>query len=286
MSKAGVDLGSTLIKFAWEETGSNGKTIIRFATTANKGIKSIIKRLVNAGVTTLFATGINKWKEFVLKPLTAMRLGGDPIENEIRIQAHGARKLLKMTGKSEIKEFLLVSIGTGVSYTTVGPNQIKRFPFGNGIGGGFVSGILALAGISPKILADPGAIIGAKSLDLQVKNLIVETKGTFTGELIIAHFGRAMGLGNSEDIIKSALNCVATNIVRDILKQDMMTEEFRPPRHIVFIGSTVARCVLLENMLEKYFSALSKNMPNWNHIAIFPPHADFAGALGALLYGR
>jgi pantothenate kinase len=286
MCKAGVDLGSTLIKFAWEEIGGNGKNRIRFASTANRKVSQIVKDLTSVGVTSAFGTGINRTKDKILEPIAVLWLGGDPIENEIRVQADGARKLLEMMGKSEeVKEFLLVSVGTGISYTTVYRNSIRRFPYGNGIGGGFVGGILAIAGIPTRNINDPGATGGARSLDLKVKDIITDTEGTFTGELIVSHFGSAVGLGFPENIIQSALNCVATNIVRDILKQDMM-EKFKPPKHVVFIGSTIARCVVLENMLEKYFANLSKNMPNWNHEAIFPPHADFAGALGALMYGR
>ncbi len=201
MSKIGVDISATHMRLAWKgEVGEySGKKRIHYATSTFQDLKPIIEEVQETGATTAFATGINKEQDHLLEPLAVYRLAGDRIENEIRIQAYGVRRLLKMMGKQDVKNFLLVSTGDKTSFVVVENNVVQRIAF-----------------LSSKTESPIPEII--------------------------------------------------------ILGKMSLTEHKQP---IVFIGSMIAKSVEIEKLLEKEFET-----------AIFPPHADFAGVLGALFYGK
>ena len=286
--QAGVDLGTTFTKIAWYK----GEKISFALGTGDKcyRIEQRVQELIKDGVKTAIVTGINKEDEPALSPLVIIRHTGDPITNELQIQAKGARKLLELEGKS-IDDFLLVSIGTGTSYTIVRGDEVGPFPFGNGIGGGFIEGIMQLARAPLSVLNDPelleeGGMFYRAIYDKLVKEVMPETAGTFRGELAIAHFGSVpTGMVSNDNVGATVLNCVATTVIRDIIKLGMMPD-WKPPKTIVFVGGVTGRFPAMRTMLEKYSKVLTENLPSWEHQIIFPKNGEFAGALGALEFGK
>lgn len=113
MKHAGVDAGSSLTKVAFKNDDGNWI----FLSTADHNPAAIARELANRGITKLNVCGINKLHP-AFQNFKINRLPGDPIDNEIKIQANGAREMLR-DGGYDTKKFLLVSIGTGTSYTFV-----------------------------------------------------------------------------------------------------------------------------------------------------------------------
>lgn len=97
------------------------------------------------------------------------------------------------------------------------------------------------------------------SIDKRISYTVVEKKE------IKRHFSHSRPGGCNRLLI---FQRIISDISEFLTKKDS-------PRHLVFVGSVVAKCIAVENFLEGHF----RN-------AIFPPHAEYAGALGALFYGR
>ncbi len=292
MSKiVGVDLGTTLTKFAWEDNAvSNNK--FNFASSRGIHVEQTVKNLLKSGFDTAVLTGINREDERLLAPLNLVRPAGNPVDIEIELQAQGARKLLDMSGRSDVGDFLIVSIGTGTSYTFVTNSGANRYPLGSGIGGGFVEGILKLAQIRLSIveeddLLEEGGMFIRQLYDKQIKDVLKKTADTPWGKVSIAHFGNVPdGIRCKENVAATALNCVATNIVRDIAKMEFMPK-YLPPKHVVFVGTIPTSSPVLRKFITDLFQNIGQLLPDWReHEAIFPPNAEYAGALGAWLNGQ
>ncbi len=264
---AGIDFGSTLTKAAWK----TGK--LNFASTADKSLEEIFELLRKDNVTEIYATGINKHE--VPEDFKVITSDGDPIETEVLLQAEGTKKLLELSN-TNIDDFLLVSIGTGISYTYVSKDKTERFPIGNSIGGGFFYGLGKLFGAKNFkemiALAEKGT-----SLDLLVKDKLTEKEGTFQGELVIANFGKAENESKKEDLYATLLSTIAITVTRDVIIRDM-TEKFQKTQNVVYVGSIVSSSLKLREYLEKYSGLIGKS-------AYFPEKGEFALALGAYLWG-
>lgn len=266
---AGFDFGSTLVKAAFEKEG------FQFLTTAdNKPLEEIIKTIKDAGVlsATIAGQGYKESFNALFDGIILKTPEGDPIKNEIELQATGARKLLELEGKS-IDEFLLVSIGTGTSYTFVRPDGATHYPLGNPIGGGFIRGMARIMDISPGHLAHRAQ--KGKPADLLLQDILPLAKGTPTGELVASHLAKANDETTSADKCASVINIVATLVTRDIL----MLESFPhpKPKHVVYIGSPIERIPSLRSRLEHYQQFVQKEIH-------FPNNAAYALALGAYLH--
>ena len=281
---AGVDFGSSLTKFAWYKDDK-----LCFATPNYKRkLDLIVSEMITDGVKSAIATGINDHDRAALAPIQIFdQILGDQIQNEIELQARGARKLLEIEGKT-LDSFLVVSIGTGTSYTFVRDEKIERFPFGHALGAGFIDGVLTMASIGRGSADDPNLTAfgpyRAEIMDTLIEDVSKKMKGTFVGSLPIAHFGKMDG-GGMRDAIVTAINCTATAVVRDIAMFAMMPE-WLPPKDVVFLGTITERSSALREILEHKFVSLGQNFPNWNHQLIFPRNATYAGALGALEFGK
>ncbi|MBI3633864.1 MAG: hypothetical protein HY226_06290, partial [Candidatus Vogelbacteria bacterium] len=231
---AGIDFGSSCTKFVWQRDpdhyGNAGLDRLIFSSTADKTIEEIVVDLQKSNVTMAVATGINIDNETNLNKLlgwrtTIVRPTGDHIDSEISLQAHGAIELLNQVGPSKFRNFLLVSIGTGTSYTFVDWNgswatkdfgKVERFPLGNAVGGGFIKGVLELAGAGIKTEHIHSTLLDV-ILDIKIKDLDSSFAGTPMGELPVAYLGNAKHDSNKQDIMQAVTNCVATTIFRDIL---------------------------------------------------------------------
>jgi len=260
--KAGVDIGSSLVKAVWiKEEG------YKLFSTADTPLEEIAQELKEDGIKRINVVGIGSHADY-FKDFDIKTTEGDKIENEVRLQARGVKKMLENPDIS----FLLVSIGTGTSYTLVKGEKVIRFPLGNSISGGYINGLGKVLGMQ-----DYNELVklsaASMPLDLCVKDMIPEKAGTFEGELIIANFGKGTADSEKGRAYASVVSSVAVTSIRDIMLMNMMPA-FQPPKDIVYIGSTVSRTPLLKNLLNQYSIMIGKN-PH------FPKNGEFALAMGA-----
>ncbi|HTM68346.1 MAG TPA: hypothetical protein VL426_03535 [Candidatus Binatia bacterium] len=271
--KAGIDRGTSRIKAVWRKADGE------YGYLASSDADEVAVALVANGVTHARVTGIGGWPSSDRIEIT--RCTDDPVADEIALQADGARK---MFGRDlPPGGFLLVSVGTGTSYTMVpAEGRQVRFPLGNSIGGGFIEGLGLLQGldvgeIGP--LAEQGT-----PLDLLVKHLVPSKAGSFEGELVVSNFGgvanpgligyaHASEGGRIEDICATIVHCAAVAVIRDALILGMIPGFAADD--VVFIGTPVAKLAPLRGHLGRYAASLGKR-------AHFPEKGAYAAALGAL----
>ncbi|HTK05478.1 MAG TPA: hypothetical protein VL500_07870 [Candidatus Eisenbacteria bacterium] len=271
--KAGIDLGTTAVKIAWRnEDASHG-----FLSLDHDD--DIAGRLAGMGITKLRSTGIGG------RPpagFDASGPSGDPIEDEIAVQADGVRRLFGLQDGPR-GDFLLVSIGTGTSYTLVPKEGTpRRFPIGNAIGGGFIAGVAAMQMIDITEIEESAK--KGSHLDLLVKDLLPSKAGTLEGEFVVSHFGK---LGDPrfvperldresdpvDDHCATIVHCAAVTVIRDALILGMIPGFAADD--IVFIGTPVAKLTALRGHLERFAAMLGRR-------AHFPERGEYAAALGAL----
>jgi len=227
---AGIDCGSTLIKIAFKK----GKSF-KFYSQADYSLKQLTGILKKNHVTQKIFAGIKADKN---------------IAREIKLQAQGVQALAKLP-----KKFVLVSIGTGTSYTLVSETSMSRLPLGNSLAGGFILGL--------------SKILGFKDFnDLVIKAKRGNHKKTdiYFKDLIVANLANLNKKTRKEDIAAGLMNVIAVTIMKDLMLYKLDKE------NIVFIGSTLKNNFCLKKLLKKYIKK-----------SIFIENGEFATALGALL---
>lgn len=273
--KAGIDRGSSRIKAVWRDAdGAHA-----FASSSDPA--EIGETLLARGVKRARMTGIGGGR--IPGILAVGGLPGDPIADEIALQAAGTKRLLAGLPGVPAGDFLLVSIGTGTSYALV-PEEgdARRFPLGNSIGGGFIEGLGLLQGLDVEEIG-PLAERGAP-LDILVKHLVPSKAGSFEGELVVSNFGgianpdriayaHAAEGGRIEDVCATIVHCAAVAVIRDVVIASLIPGF--AAEDVVFIGTPVARMAALSGHLARYAAALGKR-------AHFPENGEYAAALGAL----
>lgn len=275
--KCGLDIGSTLIKAAvYDEKVGNHV----FASTKSITKDQLVIRLQGLGVTEVALTGVGQYDlPFPVK----VERAANPIQWEIELQAKGARKLMEWEGILTAN-FGMVSIGTGTSYSHVIGDNVVPMAMGNFIGGGFLLGMSAqLPGLELCLdnerrlgLVDEltRRVMGTENpADLLIKDMIPATKGTPQGEFLIASCSKLNSNSEREEVCFGLVNCVAATVMRDVMMYRMSGQ--LPVDSITVVGSTVVSVPALGMMLENYGKLVGLKVN-------VPPHADFAGAVGAL----
>ncbi|MBI2102416.1 hypothetical protein HYT55_01135 [Candidatus Woesearchaeota archaeon] len=274
--KAGLDVGSSLVKAVWER-----EAVYRFASTADYSLQGIIASMKHDGVSKILRVGNGPLPEQDLTQaitqagadVEVQTLPGDPLDNEIRLQAAGARKLLERE-LQQPESFLLVSLGTGTSYTFVSGDHYQRFPLGNSLSGGTLLGESRALGF-----ASYGAFAAAANRGtpqhLLFEELIPALSGTVQGKFVVSSGARLTENSFLEDQCATKVSTVGIATLRDVLILGNISP-FSSTQDVVYIGSTINRTPLLKGMMTGYSTALGKK-PH------FPKHGEFALALGAYL---
>ncbi|HSD12531.1 MAG TPA: hypothetical protein VLC10_03155 [Patescibacteria group bacterium] len=269
--KAGIDCGTSRIKAAWRDAGG----MHRFFSSSD--VCEVADRLKKEGVTKLRVTGIGGR---VPEGFDVVGPADDPIADEIALQSEGARRLLAAQGGPDAG-FLLVSVGTGTSYTLV-PDRgdPRRFPLGNAIGGGFIAGLAAWQAVDRSAI--DGFASRGRPRDVLIKDLVPAKDGTLEGEFVVSHFGKDEVMGACvipeggrplDDYCATIVHCAAVTVIRDVMLIGMI--EGFAAEDVVFIGTPVAKMTALVGHLSRYAAALGKR-------AHFPENGEYAAALGAL----
>ncbi len=270
--KAGIDLGTTLVKAAWMKDGQ-----YQLASTAESSLEDITRRMQNDDVKDISLTGIN-WNLERISTLAEFNLmpdGEQTVETEIATQAAGVKELLKTQGNN-LENYLLISIGSGTSYATITKDNLEHHRPGNPISGRFIEKMGALLGAKDySEIVDGAARSIAKNgrieADLLVEDILPAARRSLEGKFVIAHFGKADINTPRDDLYASLLNTVAVTTIRDVLQITNKT-----PGNVVYIGSTVARTPPLKTILNLYTSMM-KYQPH------FPQSGEYAQALGAYI---
>ena len=245
----GIDSGTSLTKFAWHSGGRG----TQYRSTADSALDTIYEEIQrdSAGVPKARVIGSQSLEH----PFEELPRDEDPIKEEIVLQAHGARHL---TG---VGRCLVVSIGTGVSYTRVMFGKLAvRMPIGSSLGGGYLNGMRELAG-RPWKFFDPEAL-KYPAPDLMVGDLYPDHPAK---DLVLANFGK---YPSNPGICAGAVSVVATTIAKDLILYSLLTKD------VVFVGMA-AQLKSLQKQLIAFQPRLKKRFH-------FPEHGAFAGALGAM----
>ncbi len=241
-----IDLGASLVKIGYKQ----GRKY-RLFSEADYSIKQLAKHIKKQGFTKAHVIGIGDLpKEF--KFLDIIRPQQDLITYEIETQVKGAKKLARLP-----KQFLLVSIGTGTSFTKVNNQLTKRIELGNPLGGGFILGM--------------GKTLGFESFEeicKQAKKGNHENVDLYYKDLIVASFGQAKFKSKAKDLAAGLMNTVAITTWKDIIN-------YSKNKHIIIIGSTLNNNPLLKKLLKHYLTA-SKRKVN------FIKQGEFSNVVGVL----
>lgn len=276
--KCGLDIGSTLIKAALY---NEEKQKYLFLSTKSIVRDQLIESLQEYEVNEVALTGIGNYNLpfTVAKPRDLI----NPIGAEIDLQVKGVKKLMQWQGFSD-EDFLLVSVGTGVSYTHVTKDTNTHFPFGNHMGGGFLLGMSAQI---PELdlCADTERRLkkldnrasrvspGRNSADILIKDQLPQAAEGPMGDFVVSSCGKLNVNSNSDDVCFGLVNCVATSIIKDVMMYATFGQ--KPISNLVFIGTTISTIPTLGKLLD-----------NYSKVLMFRPtllsDGEFAGAVGAL----
>jgi len=260
MNIAGIDGGTTYTKVAWRSANS----FHNYMSTADKSVDEIVEEMVADKVDAVRCIGTSVPNRFPFQRI-ALKYK-DPLKAESVLQAKGAVWLAQDQNGGRYSNCLVVSIGTGVSYTRILFGKTFRMPLGNSLGGGFLNGMREWAGISWEELdekAHKGTVV---NIDILVRDVLPDHP---MGHLVLANCGK-LGKQSSEcDFWKGIVRTVATSVAKDIAMYSLLC-------HKVILVGTTSKLTSLRRELDVYGSTMKKRFYN-------PPSAEFAGAVGAWL---
>ncbi len=262
---AGVDFGASLIKIAWR----SGVNTFGTASTLHSLNAELVQKLLDAEVTHLARVGGNPHK-YWFPAFDHLPLPEDRIAHELECQVLGVAKLLEEFD-GHPKNFLLVSVGTGVSYTRVLEEHIEPQAIGGVMGGGYINEHARLYRI-PFGKIDEYAARG-HVLDRLLKDVYPELADTPRGDLIHS-FGFDPGtINSSQDYMATTLNRVAATLVQYI---GMKPEILAGIDEVVYIGTCISHLFVLRRFIETFHQFLSTP-------ARFLEGGEYSAAIGALL---
>jgi hypothetical protein len=264
---AGLDCGSSTLKAYWYAFGS-GEQHAR-VSYGERSLQALEERLVRDGVRRVRLTGTSA--EFIGERLKGLwPLPSTPsVDDELLLQAAGLRHL---TGGRPGGKYLLASVGTGVSYSTVKGTKVKRSPLGSCHGGGTIMGLAGLLGVTDFADLCRLAALGTAP-DLLVRDKLPATTGTPVGELIIAHFAKKDA--SLEDKCAGIFSLSAASVFKDLAV--LTGIPLISPTHIEITG-TVAEAEVFKAHLGKYLPHLRKGVTH-----SFTKRGAYAAAAGAWL---
>lgn len=274
----GIDIGTTLIKVV-SETGDGGLNFEinphRFTPHCTEGpARGYFKRLKLAGVTrvALTGSGAKRFARLVREEGIEIVSGlEDPVQQELRLQVQGVRRLLLQEGVSH-EQFLLVSIGTGTSFTRVVGDEVTQYQPGLSVGGSTIVQIAASHGINPSELGELAE--SGTDVDLLMEHLYPDA-GMLQKKFVLASMGRLDQEGASkENLAAGLIKMVATLTIGHILSMRNHTD-WVIDGPVVFVGTPVSAYEQLAGWLTLFTTFLGLR-------SCIPANASFAGALGAL----
>jgi hypothetical protein len=300
---AGLDIGTSRVKMVFEGErlrDPEAKTDVRYLTdpfgftpemlATNQGVAAFEARLDEHGITCVSATGTGAPRFMSVCSLCHQSPSAtrDPILHEIQMQAMGVIYLLAMEGVELPLDdgFLIVSIGTGTSFSLAGRNlpgavddKIHARPYSPGlsIGGGMVEQLASMQGIEIEDLEENVRL--TMNPDLLIGDVFPGAPKDIQ-QMVVASFGK---LGNYVGVDRQRAFCtglvrllavVSMGHVMSIAQHPMYQWGGKEGKNIIFLGTPVAKSPSLQVLLRGYSEQL--RFTPW-----IPKHAQYAGAFGA-----
>lgn len=179
---------------------------------------------------------------------------------------------LGATYHTDLKETIVVSMGTGTSLVQVAGGKITHIG-GVGIGGGTITGLASLllntSDISEIIeLAKRGRL---ENIDLQIRDITTAPLQGLPLDATASNFGKVRGAVSPEDAALGILNMVLQCIGKSAILSALNT----PIRDFVLIGNLtkLPQCRAVFPVLEKMFGVRF----------LIPENAEYRTAVGAAL---
>jgi len=262
---AGVDFGSTLTKAYWR--AHDGRERLMTVTLADQCV--LAYEMAREGVRRVRRTGIGQADDAITKRFEIIGAPADAVDDEITLQAAGARLLFERSlAMPPPKKMLIVAIGTGVSYTKVSGKKAKRSPLGSAHGGGTILGLGRLVGAKTFEELEAGAAKGTPA-DLLVKHQLPATDGTPLGDLVIAHFTKEDA--SFEDRCASVFSFAAASIAKDLAVLSAIPFS---PKEFVVVGR-IGASPTFRQYLQRWLPMLKGCLMH------FPKNGEYAAATGA-----
>jgi pantothenate kinase len=256
---AGIDGGSTNTKVAFKRPDGD----VEFYSTSTTSIEKIIHNMREAKIGAVRCIGTSIPNEFPFERLPIEY--DDPIKAETYYQAKGAVWLVKRHNGEKIRNCLVVSIGTGTSYTRYLFGRTFRIPLGNALGGGFLNGMRRWLNIDDWDEFNSRTRYGHPK-DILVKDVIPTHP---LGNLVLSSCGNLNNSYSKDDVCTSLVKMVATAIAKDVVPYSMLT------RKVIFVGNTT-NLTKIKTFLSHYSRYINKRF-------YFPKDREYAGAVGAWL---
>jgi len=254
----GIDIGASTTKFALVK---NGKCVKEYRKPDEQSFEDALESFGYAGVKRIAITGVGS--SFIKG-----NLHGIPTvrKDEFTSVSRGATKL---SGKHNT---LVVSIGTGTSFTRITPVRAWHVG-GTGLGGGMLRGLsVKLCGTDDmeelQRLAAEGDL---HEIDLQLKDVFEGTLSHLTPGATVANMSKLTERSSRADIAAGLCNMIfqSIGVMAVFAAKQHMT------RTIIMVG-TITDWPIAQRSLDEV-AALH------NVTFIVPDHAAFATAIGAAL---
>lgn len=254
----GIDIGASTTKFALVK---NGRCVKEYRKPDEQSFEDALESFGYAGVKRIAVTGVGS--SFIKG-----NLRGIPTvhQDEFASVSRGATKLSKKLNT------LVVSIGTGTSFTRITPVRAWHVG-GTGLGGGMLKGLsVRLCGTDDmEELQQLAAKGDLHAIDLQLKDVFEGTLSHLTPSATVANMEKLTEQSGREDIAAGLCNM----IFQSIGVMAVFAAKRHLTRTIVMVG-TITDWPIAQRSLDEV-AALH------NVQFIVPDHAAFATAIGAAL---
>lgn len=254
----GIDIGASTTKFALVK---NGKCVKEYRKPDEQSFEDALESFGYAGVKRIAVTGVGS--SFIkgnLKGIPTVH------KDEFTSVSRGATKLSKKLNT------LVVSIGTGTSFTRITPIRAWHVG-GTGLGGGMLKGLSGrLCGTDEmeelQTLAAKGDL---HAIDLQLKDVFEGTLSHLTPDATVANMNKLSDMSMREDIAAGLCNM----IFQSIGVMAVFAVKRHMTRTIIMVG-TITDWPIAQRSLDEVAALHSVKF-------IVPDHAAFATAIGAAL---
>lgn len=265
----GVDIGATLAKIAVR----NGSGELAFESMPASEIDDVAERVSSLDPDRVGLTGGGA------SPLAERLTAACELHEEFACWGKGARTLLEAENLLREQRYLLVSLGTGTSVLMIDGDSTVRIG-GTALGGGTIMGLsAALLGTTDFAeicaLAERG---DRTEVDLVVRDIYQPGENPLPGDLTASAFAKLASSKagprskDPENLAAAIVGLVGENValICGGLSYASQVQE------IVFAGSTIRDNETLRNTLTTITTTMGRT-------PLFLPHAEFGGALGAMM---
>ncbi|MCA1059001.1 type II pantothenate kinase [Rossellomorea aquimaris] len=263
MNVIGIDAGGTLTKIVYEEKGR--RHFKTFYSDDHIEIQKCLKFLAPNHFLYLTGGKAENWRKSFPRA---------HIVDEFQAVYKGTEMLLKKE-RQELKQYILINIGTGTSFFRVDEKGCERL-LGSGLGGGTILGLGSiLTGLSDYFNLVSLSTKGKREkVDLLVGDIYEKGDSPIPDHLTASNFGKGTMSLEKADLMRALTNMIAETI---ILLASHAAKQYQM-NTFVFVGSALEANTAFKEDLTQFQDMLS-------YTAVFPDMGSYAGSLGAYQIG-